>query len=137
MLFTVMAFTNQDRKQRKVAPIQLNSQQRAASKALWEGIEAGASDAHCTKLLHKLLLSLYAPQHSSEFATNIFSSPVIAFLAFQCKTSQDVYCNLEKIGKNLAAMQACIRFHCFAYLVEELQNAVAKGNKTTEDNWIE
>jgi hypothetical protein len=117
----------------KAGPIQLSTQQQDAAVELSKGIENDISDIHCTQLLRDLLLSLYAPDDSSMHATNIFSSPVVAFLALICKTEQGAYHEISKIGQNAAMIQTCIRLHCLGHLMGNLQGAVVGG---INDNWI-
>jgi len=113
----------------KTGPIQLTVQQQKAAVELAEGLQ---DDSHvsCSNLLRNLLLSLYAPKDTSIHASNIFSSPVVAFLALECKTEEGAYHEISRIGRNAAMIQTCIRIRCLGYLACELR-------KTVIDNWIE
>jgi hypothetical protein len=117
----------------KTGPVQLNSQQQKAAAQLAKRLKDG-SDTSCSQLLRNLLLSLYAPKAISMHAIDIFSSPVVAFLALLCKTEQGAYDEISKIGQKMAKIQTCIRLRCLGYLVDNLQKTPVKG---TNDEWIE
>jgi hypothetical protein len=117
----------------KAGPIWLSTQQQKAAVKLTNGIKNNNSDTHCTQLLRSLLLSLYAPNDSSMHAADIFSSPVVAFLALLCKTEQGAYQEVSKIGHNVAIIQTCIRLRCLGHLMNDLEKTVVEGN---QDDWI-
>ena len=116
----------------KTGPIQLNTQQQKAAVKLADRLRNG-SDESCNQLLHDLLLSLYAPNTTSMHAIDIFSSPVVASLALQCKTNQGAYRQISSIGQEIAKIQTCIRLRCLGHLVNNFQGAVENIN----DEWIE
>ena len=121
--------------QEESSPIKLSEQQRKAAVDLLQGLEvAKTSDVLCIKLLRKLLISLYAPQDPSTFAANIFSSPVVAFLALICKSSQGTYRGLQEIGTNIAKMKTCIRLRCLGHLMGDLQKVLTRKK---DDDWVE
>lgn len=119
-------------------PIKLNKEQDKAARALLKGLKANLlDDTNCTKLLHDLLHSLYAPQDTSLYVSNVFSSPVVAFLALICKTPQGSYNSLEKIASDMAMIQTCIRLRCFGHMMGGLQNVAAQDIKDINDDWVE
>jgi len=130
----------------KTGPIQLDAQQQKAVIELEKGLQEG-SDANCSKLLRQLLLSLYAPKNTLRHTSNIFSSPVIAFLALQCKTEEGAYHKISRIGEIAAKIQTCIRLRCLGYLADKLQEShlshLADGGQQemvigdVNDDWIE
>jgi len=117
----------------KAGPIQLSPQQQRVAEKLAKGIEDGYSDSSCVKILYNLLLSLYLPEDPSRHAADVFSSPVVAFLALQCKSQQGVYCDTSVLGQVTAKMQTCIRFHCFGHLMRKLLAVVDTGDN---NEWI-
>lgn len=123
--------------QKEAHPITLSKQQRKAAIALSQGLETNAPDADCTELLRDLFLSLYAPQDPSPHTVNIFSSPVVAYLALICKTPQGTYHTLKRIASCMATMQTCIRLRCFGHLMKELDKAVAEDEIIANDDWVE
>lgn len=118
----------------EAGPIWLGPQQQRAAKKLAQKIEDGCSDSSCSKSLYSLLLSLYLPEDLSRHAADVFSSPVVAFLALQCKSEQGAYCDTSMLGRVTAMMQTCIRFRCFGYLMRKLWTT---GNEVTNNEWIE
>lgn len=117
----------------KAGPIQLSPQQQREAEKLANGIEDGYSDSSCIKILHNLILALYLPGDLSRHAADVFSSPVVAFLALQCRSEQGVYCDPSILGQVTAIMQTCIRFRCLGHLMRKLQATVDGG---TNDEWI-
>jgi hypothetical protein len=120
----------------KAGPIKLSMQQWKAAIKLYKGIEDNNPDTHCTQLLRNLLLSLYWPEDSSMHATDIFLSPVVAFLALQCKTEQGAYRDISEIRQDVVMIQTCIRLHCLGHLMGDLQKAMNILDEGVDDNWI-
>ena len=118
----------------KSGPIQLSPKQEEAAVKLTQGIKDDYTGSKCNKLLHGLLLSLYAPEDISGLAIDVFSSPVIAFLAVQCKSELGTYHSASKLGQDTAKIQTCIRFRFLGHLMRDLQVACYEG---TDNEWIE
>jgi len=118
----------------EAGPIMLTPQQQKVAKQLTQRIEDSDSNSSCSKILHNLLFSLYLPQDISRHAADVFSSPVVAFLALQSKSEQGVYCDTSILGQVTAKMQTCIRFRCLGYLMRKLQ---ATADEDTNNEWIQ
>ena len=121
-------------------PLTFDSEQHDALLALKQCLNMTKSQynkADTIDAMYTALFALYYPEDSTVLAENVFASPLIAFLAFQCLDPDAGYRSLWHIPPILSRAQCAMRVRGARYLRTSLDKHMKNTKTAKQKPWFE